>query len=74
MPQNKTDYNIRNNPVQDQYTPAENAGQQKSSIMRKRIGSTTYLVNVHFSDTGTETANDKILRIIRNEVSEKAVG
>ena len=66
MTQHKTDYNIRNNSIQDQYTPTENAGQQKSSVMRKRIGSTTYLVNVHFSDTGTETANDKILRIIKN--------
>lgn len=74
MPQNETNYNFRNESIQDQYTLAENAGQQKSSVMRKRIGSTTYLVNVLFSDTCTETANDKILRIICNEVSEKAVG
>lgn len=38
--------------------------------MRKRIGSTTYRVRVHFSDTGTETMNDKILRLVKREVSE----
>ena len=33
-----------------------------------RIGSTTYKVKVVFSESGTETMEDKILRIIRNEV------
>jgi hypothetical protein len=35
--------------------------------MRKRIGSTLYLVNIHFSESEAETMNDKILRLIRNE-------
>ena len=34
----------------------------------KRIGSTTYRVSVHFSKTSRETMNDKILRLIKNEV------
>lgn len=33
-----------------------------------RIGSTTYKVKVVFNDTARETMEDKILRIIRNEV------
>ena len=33
-----------------------------------RIGSTTYKVKVVFNDSSTETMEDKILRIIRNEV------
>ena len=33
-----------------------------------RIGGTTYKVKVVFSESGTETMEDKILRIIRNEV------
>ena len=33
-----------------------------------RIGGTTYKVKVVFNDGGTETMEDKILRIIRNEV------
>ncbi len=37
------------------------------SYMTRRIGGTTYKVKVVFSDTGQETLEDKILRIIRNE-------
>ena len=33
-----------------------------------RIGSTTYKVKVVFNDSSIETMEDKILRIIRNEV------
>ena len=33
-----------------------------------RIGGTTYKVKVVFNDSSTETMEDKILRIIRNEV------
>ena len=32
------------------------------------IGRTTHLVYVHFSKTSTETMEDKITRMIRNEV------
>ena len=38
------------------------------SYMTRRIGGTTYKVKVVFNDTGHETMEDKILRIIRNEV------
>jgi len=34
----------------------------------KRIGNTTYKVNVHFSTTSKETMSDKIIRMLRNEV------
>ena len=33
-----------------------------------RIGGTIYKVKVVFNESGTETMEDKILRIIRNEV------
>ena len=35
----------------------------------KRLGSTTFLVNVHSSKTSMETANDKIARLIRNDAA-----
>ena len=35
----------------------------------KRIGKTTYKVKVHFSTTSKETMQDKIIRMLRNEVS-----
>ena len=34
----------------------------------KTIGKTTYRVKIHFSQTSKETMNDKILRMLRNEV------
>ena len=37
------------------------------SYMTRRIGGTVYKVKVVFSDTGQETMEDKILRMIRNE-------
>ena len=38
----------------------------------KRIGSVIYEVSVHFSNTSTETMEDKILRLIEREVSKSA--
>jgi len=40
---------------------------RESGRFSKRVGSTVYRVNVHFSQTSKETANDKIIRLIRNE-------
>jgi len=41
-------------------------------LFTKRIGSTTYTVSVHFSQTSKETAEDKLLRLIENEVRKSA--
>ena len=38
----------------------------------KRIGSTTYTVSVYYSQTSKETAEDKLLRLIENEVRNSA--
>lgn len=50
---------------------AKNENGINFSYMTRRIGATTYKVKVVFNDTGTETMEDKILRIIRNELLEK---
>ena len=40
----------------------------------KRIGHTAYPVGVHFNNKSSETAQDKILRLVKNEAStEKGV-
>lgn len=39
------------------------------TTMIRRIGSTTYKVKVYFKEDG-ETIEDKILRIVRNEILE----
>ena len=45
---------------------------RESGVFTKRIGSTNYRVNVHFSKTSRETVNDKIIRMIKNETAGKA--
>ena len=36
--------------------------------VRKQIGKTTYIVRVHISETAKETMEDKINRVLREEV------
>ncbi len=36
----------------------------------KKIGKTTYIVRIHFSTTSKETMEDKIHRMLRNEVRQ----
>ena len=50
----------------------KNKNNNSFSYIIRRIGATTYKVRVVFNDTGTETMEDKILRIVRNELLEKA--
>ena len=38
-------------------------------VLVKKIGKTTYRVTIHFSATNRETMNDKIKRMLRNEVN-----
>lgn len=55
-------------------TPDRKAQSRPVTIL-KRIGSTTYEVSVHFSQTSKETVNDKIARLIKNETADrKAAG
>ena len=39
----------------------------EAGAFTKRIGYTTYRVGVHFSAASTETAEDKIMRLVKNE-------
>lgn len=38
----------------------------------RRIGHTEYRVGVHFSDKNTETARDKIMRLVRYDTQTEA--
>ena len=39
-------------------------GQKCSSTFTKRIGNTTYRVNVHFAENTTDTVEDKLLHLM----------
>ena len=38
--------------------------------LTKRIGNTTFKVSVHFSEKATDTMEEKILRIIQNQLAD----
>ena len=40
------------------------------ALVTKTIGKTTYKVRVHFSQTSNETMKDKIMRMLKNEMSQ----
>ena len=41
---------------------------KREQFITRRIGSTTYKVRVVFNESGGETMEDKILRIVRNDM------
>lgn len=41
--------------------------QKNTGFLIRRIGNTTYKVQIHFNETAKETMEDKILRLIRND-------
>ena len=40
-----------------------------SFAMKKRIGSTTFVVNVHFNNNSGETLKEKSLRLMKNDLN-----
>jgi hypothetical protein len=45
-----------------------NSTYSKSVVMRKRIGSTVYVTNVYLKNDAGETMDEKILRLIKNDL------
>lgn len=48
----------------------DTVAQKEPPALVKKIGSMTYIVRVHFSTTSKETFNDKVKRMLRNEVRQ----
>ena len=44
--------------------------QSKNPTFKKTINGTTYVVRLHFNESSGETMEDKIKRLLRNEISE----
>lgn len=40
----------------------------KNNRYTKRIGATTYVVNVHFAETDSATMEDRLLHLISNDI------
>ena len=41
----------------------------ETPVVRRKIGKTTYLVKVHFNPDSTETLQDKLQRMLEDEVN-----
>jgi len=39
-------------------------------VLQRRVGSTLYRVRAHFSETSKETLDDKILRLLKNDLNQ----
>ena len=50
-------------------TPAPTV-QDNPPALVKKIGKMTYIVRIHFSETSTETMEEKIKRMLREEVRQ----
>ena len=46
---------------------AENESRKDYVTLTRRMGNTNYKVRVHFNETGEETMEDKILRMIQRD-------
>ena len=44
----------------------------QNAVIKRRIGTTTFTINVHFSDTAKESIEDKMLRLIKNDIAKSA--
>jgi hypothetical protein len=48
------------------------SAEREPLMLKKRIGSTDFIINVRFSQTSAETLEDKILRLIESEMRKSA--
>ena len=47
--------------------------EQTAPVLVRKIGKTTYMVGIHFSQTSKETMDDKVLRLIKNDIRNAAM-
>lgn len=43
---------------------------EQAPALVKKIGKTTYVVRIHFSESSTETMSDRIKRMLKNEIQQ----
>lgn len=48
--------------------------EQKAPVLVRKIGNTTYMVGIHFSETSKETMDDKVARLVKTDIRTEACG
>lgn len=56
--------------TENRNTAAQTTTQHTAPTVRKQINATTYIVRVHFNENARETMEDKIKRLLRNEIQQ----
>ncbi len=56
--------------TENRNTAAQTTTQHTAPTVRKQINGTTYIVRVHFNENARETMDDKIKRLLRNEIQQ----
>jgi hypothetical protein len=49
--------------------PIKQAAPREAFTLTRRIGSTTYRANIYFNPEAKETMDDKIMRLLRNDLN-----
>lgn len=57
---------MNNEKMNQNTTPAA----EDAPALVKKIGRTTYIVKIHFSETSKETMSDKIKRMLKNKIRQ----
>ena len=52
---------------------APTTSEPTAPVLVRKIGKTTYMVGIHFSQTSKETMDDKVLRLIKNDIRNAAM-
>jgi len=47
----------------------QNQNNETSNTFTKKIGTVTYKVEIHFSKNSKENFNDKLMRVIKNDIA-----
>ena len=54
--------------------PLKTTAALKPQTVKRKIGKTTYELSLHFSQTSAERMNDKVMRLLENDLSAKKWG
>ena len=72
--QNENNKSIISNNNTPNTEPNANIAENASNAFSKMIGRTMYTVQIYFSTTSKESFNDKLLRLIKNDIANGANG
>ena len=71
IPISKGELPLSNSKNSSNQNPVSNPNKPQN-IFTKKLGQTTYTIQVYFSETSKENFSDKLLRLIKNDITKNA--